>query len=182
MILNIACQICSRTCERNQKINCLKCGTRVHLKCANVGLNYGNHNFVCTGCHSKRRSHRETLSSHNQSDVSINSPDLLGYHSIEDLNLNLGKSQGKNLFIIHFNIVGLVLHKDDIDLLIKKMVNKPDIICITESRLKDEKIKWQSGLVPYQITNCLKTFVITPKQAPEVLRFMLTKIFRMRLL
>ena len=140
-----SCQICRKSCEDNQKINCLKCGARVHLKCANVGLNFGNHNFVCKGCHNRRRSYRELSSTHNVN-VSVESVDLPDYHSVADLNQNLEKSNKNNLFVLHFNIVSLVLHKDTIESLLTKIPTKPDIICITESRLNKKNFEWQAGL------------------------------------
>ena len=48
---------------------------------------------------------------------------------------------------MHFNIVSLVANFDEIKSFLSKKKVVPDLICISETRLKDKKIKWQTELV-----------------------------------
>ena len=66
---------------------------------------------------------------------------------MDDLNTRLDQKTVSDLFITHLNIVSLVADIDSIKSMIAKMKKRPDIICISESRLKDKKIDWQSALV-----------------------------------
>ena len=69
------------------------------------------------------------------------------YCSTDDLNKNLVDKTANDLFVLHYNIVSLVAHIDSIISMISEMKKQPDLICISESRLKDDKIEWQSALV-----------------------------------
>ena len=164
-----SCQICCKTCELNQKTNCIKCGARVHLKCANVGLNYGNHNFICMGCQLKMRSkqkgfcHRkigsvnQTHSNHidlyTPTNANHGNPPLGPaeptdeYLSISNLNSVLQNKTDKDIFAIHFNAVSWVKNFDSFVSLFDRMIHLPDIICVTETRFHDDKIEWQKNLV-----------------------------------
>ena len=71
----------------------------------------------------------------------------LNYNSVADLNAELEQKTVSDLFVLHFNIVSLVAHIDSIKSMISEMKKTPDIICFSESRLKDKKIDWQSALV-----------------------------------
>ena len=69
------------------------------------------------------------------------------YHSITDINKKLDCESKGDLFVLHFNIVSLVLHKDAIASTISRMKVRPDVICVSESRLRDDKIEWQLKMV-----------------------------------
>ena len=69
-----------------------------------------------------------------------------------DLNAKLEQKSANDLFVSHLNIVSLVAHADSIKSMIFKMKEKPDVICISESRLKDKKIDWQSALVSVEVS------------------------------
>ena len=51
------------------------------------------------------------------------------------------------MLILHLNIVSLVANFDSVLSLISQTKVSPHFICISETRLKDKKIDWQSALV-----------------------------------
>ena len=144
-----SCILCKKNCENNQKVSCSSCKQRVHLKCANVGLNFGNRNFICRLCHQKSASKStpsilspldpsnsnllESISG-NRNDSSSN------YLSYGKLNSKLNSKTVHDLFVLHLNIGSLVLNIDQIKSLISQTKVRPDVICITESRLMDKKL------------------------------------------
>ena len=69
------------------------------------------------------------------------------YHSISDVNEKLTTKGKGDSFVLHYNIVSLVPYIDSIASTISKMRVKPDVICVSESRLMDKKISWQEKLV-----------------------------------
>ena len=100
----------------------------------------------------------------NNIDESQNSTHLLDdenlgksdYHSIGDLNSLLSKKGEGDLFALHMNAVSLVSHFDEIDSLINAKTSiSPDILCISETRLKDEKMGFQSDFVSLPEFNLL---------------------------
>ena len=158
-------------------LKCIVCKSNYHQKCISISRSQykdsftggKRKSFVCEMCNEKIGTATEEFASQINNDDD-GSPDLLvnyledyalpkptrvsdqsdiifKYNSIGDLNTKLEEKTVSDLFIIHLNIVSLVLHIDSIKSMISEMKIKPDIICISESRLKDGKIKWQSGLV-----------------------------------
>ena len=66
------------------------------------------------------------------------------YHSLNNLNELLSRKKKNDLFAMHLNTVSLVPHFDDISSLISaKCKVNPDILCISETRFKDDKIDYQ---------------------------------------
>ena len=170
--------------QNQNLISCMKCRCHAHFKCSKVGMNIGKNNFVCVGCHQKRASLRNLVKSTifspensasdddsnvplddsiESSGVSNDSPNQQNnsflsshlYYSVEDLNSMLQSKLPGDLFTIHINASSLPKHFDTISsLCIDKFNRHPDIICITESRLKDKKIDDQLkfiGLDDYKL-------------------------------
>ena len=157
-----SCLVCKVACLRNQSlVCCTTCKLHAHVKCAKVGMNFGKNNFVCVGCHQKRA----FLSSLAKSSSTSNIPTKNNvyparsshlYHSVENVNSMLQSKQVGDLFIIHINASSLPKHFDTISsLCIDKFNRHPDVICITESRLKDKKIDYQLKLVDLDEYNLL---------------------------
>ena len=67
------------------------------------------------------------------------------YKNVNFINSEL-KSED-DLFILHMNIVSLVANFDSVQSLISQAKVTPHFICISESRLNDKKIDWQTELV-----------------------------------
>ena len=140
---NAPCAVCKSACLRNQNlVRCKTCKLYAHLKCSGVGMNFGNHNFICTACHEKKAFIIELI---NSTHASLDGEDQTLYHNIESVN----KIQNKNLgdiSIVHINSRSLVLNFDSIISFLEK-VKFPEIICVSETRLKNKKMNWQSKLV-----------------------------------
>ena len=140
---SIPCLVCKVACYKNQNLVCCKiCRFYAPLTCSKVGMNFGNHNFTCTGCHQKKALITELVKS---TCDSMDSEDQSSYYSVE----GMSKIQNKNLgdiSIVHVNARSLVLNFDSIISFLEK-ANLPEIICISETRLRDKKIKWQKKLV-----------------------------------
>ena len=151
---NIACLACKVTCHQNQNIiSCGVCKRPVHLECSKVGMNFGNHNYVCTECHHKKALltgivKSSIISLEDKNIARSENETLLSYYNIQDVNTLLQSKTNKDLFIVHLNASSLPLHFDSISsLFMDKMKCHPDIICITESRLQDKKIDYQLNFV-----------------------------------
>ena len=71
------------------------------------------------------------------------------HFDLEQLNHNfLSLKEVNDLFALHLNAVSLVANFDEIhSLIMTKTKHSPDIVCISETRLKDEKIEAQTQLV-----------------------------------
>ena len=69
------------------------------------------------------------------------------YMNLDNLNAVLQTKSAHDLFVIHFNAVSWVKNFDSFTSLFDRMTRHPDIICVTETRLKDGKISWQKNLV-----------------------------------
>ena len=67
------------------------------------------------------------------------------YFDIDNVT-NLTKEYINDIFIVHLNAVSLVANFDKICLFLEN-IRFPDIICISETRLKNEKIDYQKNLV-----------------------------------
>ena len=97
--------------------------------------------FVCRKC-----SPNSTTSKHVLNYLSSQSKtDTLD--SIEKINQKLNCDSKGDLFVLHLNISSLVLYKDELASMISRMTVPPDVICVSESRLKDDKIDWQLKMV-----------------------------------
>ena len=68
------------------------------------------------------------------------------YPNLNDLNTNLKAKGGGDMFVLHVNARSLVKNFDEIESLILKTSTPPDVLCISETRFKDDKINWQSQL------------------------------------
>ena len=143
--------ICSKKLRKNQRVlPCSTCKHHSHLKCSRVTpgqfttLKASNFDsFACTKCSPDGANPKHVANFLG----SLTEGDPYSYDSITDLNRQLNSESKGDLFVLHFNIVSLVLHKDAIASLISKTKIKPDIICVSESKLKDDKIEWQSKMV-----------------------------------
>ena len=143
-----ACQACEKSIRKKQNsLECSSCEHSFHQKCTAItpsqffDIYKGNKDqkYTCENCIITNRSNVGVTEILNQSDAN--------YHSICDLNEKLKSKSNADFFVVHYNIVSLIPHKDSISSMISKMHVKPDAICISESRLMDKKIKWQSMLV-----------------------------------
>ena len=129
---------------------CATCKSQSHLKCSRVTPGQYNtlkasnfDSFACVKCSPDGANPKHVANFLN----SLTKKDPYSYDSIEDLNRKLNSESKGDLFVLHFNIVSLVLHKDAIASMISKTKVKPDVICVSESKLKDDKIEWQSKMV-----------------------------------
>ena len=133
---SIPCLMCKAVCYPNQNIVCCStCKSYAHINCSGVGMNFGNHNFTCTVCHQKKALIAESVK---LTSTSMDSEDQTMYHTIESMN----KLQNKNLgdiSIVHINARSLVLNFDSIISFLEK-ANLPEIICVSETRLKDNTV------------------------------------------
>ena len=68
------------------------------------------------------------------------------YLCLEDVKTICIDKQECDISIVHINAVSLVANFDNIACFLEN-INFPDVICISETRLKNEKINWQSNLV-----------------------------------
>ena len=162
-----SCLVCKKTCQINQKTKCSICKAYAHRRCANVGLNYGVHNFICSSCHQRKArlqrlslslnestdgdhgaqigSVNQTHSNHidlaaNQDNALVGSAETTDlYLSINNLNSVLQNKTDKDIFAIHFNAVSWVKNFDSFVSLFDRMIHLPDI-CVTETRFHDDKI------------------------------------------
>ena len=145
------CDICTKKLRKNQRVlPCSTCGCKIHLKCSHVTpskfntLQSSNFDcFVCKKCSPTSNNPKHVLNYLS----SLKERDSNSYHSINHLNEKLNLESKGDLFVLHFNIVSLVLHKDAIASMISRTKVKPDVICVSESKLQDKKIEWQKKLV-----------------------------------
>ena len=163
--------------KNQQTLQCIVCKSNDHRKCVGISPSQYKDSFtgeqkksyVCEICNDQFRKATIEFTSHINNDDD-GTPDLLvnyletyalpnpirvgalptsnyKYQSMEDLNTHLELKTASDLFVMHLNIVSLVAHIDSIKSMISEMGIKPDIICVSESRLIDKNIEWQSALV-----------------------------------
>ena len=163
--------------KNQQTLQCIVCKSNDHRKCVGISPSQYKDSFtgeqkksyVCEICNNQFRKATIEFTSHINNDDD-GTPDLLvnyletyalpnpirvgalptsnyKYQSMEDLNTHLELKTASDLFVMHLNIVSLVAHIDSIKSMISEMGIKPDIICVSESRLVDKNIEWQSALV-----------------------------------
>ena len=156
MSQQISCKECDKKCRKNQKYQqCCKCKKYVHQKCTNYSPSQflcftetqGQSPLVCHLCTTQSR----TSISLNRSGADESGNTTMGeespytYQNMAYLN-NEQKLEG-DLLILHINIVSLVANFDEVKSLISQTIIMPHFICISETRLKDKKIGWQSAIV-----------------------------------
>ena len=162
------------------------------MRCAKVGLNFGNRNYFCPACLERNTSnsispsslHRnlnedsevhgdraneigqlvhdsrnqvnsfdidalnDKITTANQNNVLIGPTETADlYISMDNLNSVLRGKLDKDIFIVHFNAVSWVKNFDSFMSLFDQMNHSPDLICVSETKLKDGKINWQKNLV-----------------------------------
>ena len=71
---------------------------------------------------------------------------LQKYHCPENVSKLIKEGKDKDISVIHLNAVSLVANFDTISNFLEGL-NFPDVICISETRLKNDKIDWQLQLV-----------------------------------
>ena len=173
----VYCKVCTKLCRKNQDyLQCISCKCFMHRKCLKLSKNdyacYTNqreNNYTCEYCMSKHThdevNNTQLINIEAMTDrlppctkirsscppaLNTPSPDQDSdkpYVSVSDIDSKLDSLQENNLFALHLNIVSLVKNIDQVKSLITQMNTRPHIICLTETRLKDEKIDWQSEVI-----------------------------------
>ena len=129
------CAICTKKLRKNQRVlPCSTCGCKIHLKCSHVTPNQFNtlqssnfDCFVCKKCSPTSNNPKHVLNYLS----SLKERD--SYHSIKHLNEKLNLESKGDLFVLHFNIVSLVLHKDAITSMISRTKVKPEFVSLNLS-------------------------------------------------
>ena len=113
--------------------------------------------FKCKTCSPKTASTHTTLDFNslrariyaaNQNATQISPSETADFYlDLEDVDCMLRNKNDTDIYVIHFNAVSWVHNFDHFKALIDKMKCKPEVICVSETRLKDEKIEWQRKLV-----------------------------------
>ena len=170
MRLKFPCRKCTKSCKNNQNsIFCNICNSWIHTKCTSLTLAQFNDlakegenvPYFCMEC-IKENIPFQCLDSLSQIDINNDQVDESDqilhktagekylkntYHNIDFLNQKLEKRGNDELFIMHFNARSLSKNIEEIQSLIAIIKDSPDIICISETKLHDDKIDWQSNLV-----------------------------------
>ena len=98
-------------------------------------------------CDSPPTTSSQTAGADSLSDTNVNNSDVSPYHDVNSLkNLVINKSV-REISIIHFNAISLEKNIDSIQNLLLKLSALPDIICISETKLQDDKINNQINFV-----------------------------------
>ena len=119
----------------------------------------------------------ERIFSANQKKVVIGPTETADlYLSLDNLNAVLGEKAANDIFVIHFNAVSWVKNFDSFTSLFDRMTHCPDIICVSETKLKDGKINWQKNLV--QIENYDLKYDNSPSDAGGVAVYIKKEIFK----
>ena len=156
-----SCKTCSKACRKNQNsLFCICCKSYYHQKCIDISKSeyqviisaLDQHPYECNACLTQSSVQIPTSPHTNFQNNNLPLGSLVDsdepYSSLKDVNDKLGSLNcNKKLLVLHLNIDSLVKNLDEIKSLINKLNQKPDIICVTETRLHDKKIKWQSKLV-----------------------------------
>lgn len=135
------CSVCTKKLRKNQRVlPCSLCRCNSHLKCSNISPSKFNTmralNFESYEC--RKCSPTITTSKHVRNYLgSLADKDI--YHSITNVNEKLNCDSKGDLFVLHLNIVSLVLYRDEIAHMLSRMKVQPDVICVSESKLKDDK-------------------------------------------
>ena len=168
-------------------IYCQFCKAPTHSACSKVGLNLGRHNYFCKRCHDKKTAFRRVLNSvlsDDQKSASNHLPNsstnLDSYANIDDLNSILKTKTVGDILIAHINSVSLQAHFDSISSLINNKMHKPpDVICFSETRLKDDKIDYQANFV--DLPNYELFYDNSPTCAGGVAVYVRTNVFDFKL-
>ena len=160
-----SCHICKKKIRKKQRyLKCDKCCWESHIKCLRITPGQYNdmapmgHAFMCGPCRksctitvSAKESIINSLRSNQKTNPNTptndQNSDTKAYYNIESLNLEIKKANNQNLFIMHMNTNSLVSKAWDIDRMVDILAKPPDVICISETKLHDKKINWQSRLV-----------------------------------
>ena len=142
------CKVCDKKLRKNQRVlACQMCKCKLHLKCSRVTPSQYNKlkvsnfsSFTCKIC----SPNCGIVTSKNITNYLSSLTNQTLYHSIDILNKKLSGEPKGDLFVLHFNKVSLVTHKDSITSMISKMKVQPDVICVSESRLQDKKLDWRT--------------------------------------
>ena len=139
------CSVCSKCCRKNQLyVICSHCLVPVHQKCSGIPPSRfecftapnGNNPYICNPCAKTQLYCRPSVMSNEE------------YYSTDDINLKFDRSNSDDIFILHVNAVSLVANFDELSRLIFDKIDcAPHIICVSETRLKNEKIDFQKNLV-----------------------------------
>ena len=117
------------------------------------------------------------ISSANQKNIVIGPSETADlYLSLDNLNAVLRKKSANDIFVIHYNAVSWVKNFDSLISLFDRMTHQPDIICVSETRLKDSKINWQINLI--DIENYDLKYDNSPSDAGGVAVYIKKGIFK----
>ena len=157
------CQICKKACRKNQRnLFCTRCRSWSHQKCTGltrsqfdiIKSSIPSSPFICNRCVTKTdfehgvketETMEENIAPSNLLDLSSTF-----YHGTEDLNCKLQFCRGDDgLFLLHLNTRSLIkrLDEDDIKNLLKNLDYSPDVILISETKLKDDDMDWQINFI-----------------------------------
>ena len=155
MSQQISCKECDKRCRKNQKYQqCCKCKKYIHQRCTNFSPRQflcftnpqGQNPLVCHLC--TVQSHTSVRSSTGTARDGSSTREEQNHYTYQNLSsLNSEQKSEGDLLVMHMNIVSLVANLDEVKSLISQTKFAPDLICITETRLKDKKIDWQSMIV-----------------------------------
>ena len=149
----IYCSICDKRCRKNQKHQkCSVCKNFIHQKCTNLSPRQfscitdpqGQNPLVCDLCTVQSPTSVTNYCTNDAGNKEAGEK-LYAYQNLKILNSALTSED--DLLILHMNIVSLVANFDSVKSLISQAKVTPHFICVTETRLKDKKIDWQSALV-----------------------------------
>ena len=149
----IYCSICDKRCRKNQKHQkCSVCKNFIHQKCTNLSPRQfscitdpqGQNPLVCDLCTVQSPTSVTNYCTNDAGNKEAGDK-LNAYQNLKILNSALTSED--DLLILHMNIVSLVANFDSVKSLISQAKVTPHFICVTETRLKDKKIDWQSALV-----------------------------------
>ena len=163
------CIVCSSPCKTSQdSIQCTWCDDWVHLKCTNLSYekfiehcDNEDKPYHCDVCEfgSFPSTENQTCLTASVISNSLDSTDIYNmcpnsifhdkddvptteYFTTDELNIEIKKTPN-NLRLIHINAVSLCKHVDSIIALIAGLTKDPSIIFISETRVHDEKEKFQ---------------------------------------
>ena len=94
------------------------------------------------------------------------------YLDIENLNPVLTRKKSTDIFIVHVNARSWVKNFDSFTSLFDRMAHPPEILCITETRLKDSKLDWQKNVTKIRNYDPIKYDNSPTDAGAGVLQFM----------
>ena len=160
------CSSCEKPCKSNQKcILCDSCNLWIHLSCSDLSLAqyeyYSNATdddfpYQCPNCTHQSDSPstisnsvpfiiNSTENNFILSDSSNLSQDYFDICSINSLTAN--NPDPNSILVLHVNSVSLCKHHASLTSLISKFSHPPSIICVSETRLQNDKLDFQLNFV-----------------------------------